>query len=132
MANPFESASWFQVSRLRPRLKSHVRVRRHRYRGSVQYVLDDGAAGKSHRFQKGAYRFIGRLDGERTVEQLWERLVEGIPPRRTLETCAADHLALYRNLLAGDRPPAGRATPAKFKAGKTKPARLEGMTTHVS
>ena len=76
MANPFESASWFQVARLRPRLKTHVRVRRHRYRGVVQYVLDDGAAGKSHRFQKGAYHLIGRLDGERTVEQLWERLVE--------------------------------------------------------
>src|SRR3546814_14117385 len=42
----------------------------------VQYVLDDGAAGKAHRLQKGAYRFVGRLDGERTVEQLWERLVE--------------------------------------------------------
>ena len=76
MANPFESASWFQVARLRPRLKTHVRVRRHRYRGTVQYVLDDGAAGKTHRLSRGAYRFIGRLDGERTVAQLWERLVE--------------------------------------------------------
>src|SRR3546814_20163140 len=76
MANPFESASWFQVARLRPRLKTHVRVRRHRYRGMVQYVLDDGAAGKAHRLQKGAYRFVGRLDGERTAEQLWERPVE--------------------------------------------------------
>ncbi|AMG75266.1 site-2 protease family protein [Sphingopyxis granuli] len=76
MANPFESASWFQVARLKPRLKTHVRVRRHRYRGTVQYVLDDGAAGKAHRLTKGAWRFVGRLDGERTVEQLWERLVE--------------------------------------------------------
>src|SRR3546814_12821355 len=76
MGHPFESTSWFQVARLRPRLKTHVRVRRHRYRGMVQYVLDDGAAGKAHRLQKGAYRFVGRLDGERTVEQLWERLVE--------------------------------------------------------
>ncbi len=76
MANPFESASWFQVARLRPRLKTHVRVRRHRYRGAVQYVLDDAAAGKAHRLSRGAYRFIGRLDGERTVEQLWERLIE--------------------------------------------------------
>ena len=75
MTSPFESASWFQVARLKPRLKTHVRVRRHRYRGAVQYVLDDGAAGKAHRLTKGAWRFIGRLDGERTVEQLWERLV---------------------------------------------------------
>lgn len=76
MANPFESASWFQVARLRPRLKSHVRVRRHRYRGCIWYVIDDGAAGKAHRFPKGAYLFIGRLDGERTVEQMWDGLVK--------------------------------------------------------
>ena len=75
MANPFESASWFQVARLRPRLRSHVRVRRHRYRGIIAYVLDDGAAGRTHRMPRGAYLFVGRLDGERTVEALWEDLV---------------------------------------------------------
>jgi glycosyltransferase involved in cell wall biosynthesis len=67
-----------------------------------------------------------------TEPQLWERLVEGIPPRRTLEACAADHLALYRNLLADERSNAGRATRAKFKAGDGKSSKLEGMTTHVS
>ncbi|MFA7602958.1 MAG: peptidase M50 [Novosphingobium sp.] len=76
MANPFESASWFQVARLRPRLKTHVRVRRHRYRGALWYVLDDGAAGKSHRLPRGAYLFVGRLDGRRTVEALWDALVD--------------------------------------------------------
>ncbi len=75
MASPFESASWFQVARLRPRLKSHVRVRRHRYRGRISYVLDDGAAGKAHRLPKGAYLFVARLDGAVTVEKLWDALV---------------------------------------------------------
>lgn len=75
MASPFESASWFQVARLRPRLKSHVRVRRHRYRGRISYVLDDGAAGKAHRLPKGAYLFVARLDGTITVEKLWDALV---------------------------------------------------------
>lgn len=75
MANPFESASWFQVAGLRPRLKPHVRVRRHRYRGRLWYVLDDGAAGKAHRIASGAYRFVGRLDGKHSVTELWERLI---------------------------------------------------------
>lgn len=75
MASPFESASWFQVARLRPRLKSHVRVRRHRYRGRISYVLDDGAAGKAHRLPSGAYLFVARLDGSVTVEKLWDALV---------------------------------------------------------
>jgi putative peptide zinc metalloprotease protein len=76
MANPFESSSWFNVARLRPRLKSHIRVRRHRYRGQIWYVLDDGASGRSHRFAKGAYLLIGRLDGSRTVEELWTAIVD--------------------------------------------------------
>jgi len=75
MANPFHSASWFSVARLRPRLKSHVRVRRHFYRGNRWYVIDDGAAGKAHRFPRGAYLMVGRLDGARTVEQIWDVLV---------------------------------------------------------
>lgn len=76
MANPFHSTSWFNVARLRPKLRSHVRVRRHRYRGTVWYVLDDGAAGRVHRFTRGAYLLVGRLDGTHTVEELWERLVD--------------------------------------------------------
>lgn len=76
MANPFHSSSWFQVARLRPRLKGHVRVRRHHYRGQVWYVIDDGASGKAHRFPKGAYELAGRLDGTTTVEALWELLVD--------------------------------------------------------
>lgn len=75
MANPFHSASWYSVAKLRPRLKSHVRVRRHRYRGNRWYVIDDGAAGRAHRFPRGAYLLIGRLDGTRTVEQIWDELV---------------------------------------------------------
>jgi len=76
MSNPFISTSWFNVAHLKPRLRGHVTVRRHRYRGQVFYVIDDGAAGRVHRFAKGAYLFVGRLDGERTVEQLWNRLVD--------------------------------------------------------
>jgi putative peptide zinc metalloprotease protein len=76
MANPFESTYWYNVAHLKPRLRSHVRVRRHVYRGQTWYVLDDGAAGKVHRFARGAYGLIGRLDGSRTVNSLWEDLVD--------------------------------------------------------
>ena len=78
MSNPFKSASWFNVAHLKPRLRSHVRVRRHTYRGQVWYVLDDGVAGKVHRFARGAYLLVGRLDGRHTVAELWEKLVDDI------------------------------------------------------
>ncbi len=76
MANPFQSANWFNVAHLKPRLRSHVRVRRHVYRKQVWYVLDDGAAGRGHRFPRGAYLLIGKLDGTHTVNALWENLVD--------------------------------------------------------
>ena len=78
MANPFQSASWFNVAHLRPKLRSHVRVRRHVYRGQVWYILDDGVAGKVHRFARGAYLLIGRLNGQHRVDELWEKLVDEI------------------------------------------------------
>ena len=78
MTNPFHSTSWFNVAHLKPRLRSHVNVRRHRYRGTIWYVLDDGAAGRVHRFPRGAYLLIGRLDGDHTVEELWNSLVDEI------------------------------------------------------
>ena len=76
MANPFQSANWFNVAHLKPRLRSHVRVRRHVYRKQVWYVLDDGAAGRGHRFPRGAYLLIGKLDGTHTVNALWVGLVD--------------------------------------------------------
>lgn len=38
-----------------------------------------------------------------TEPQLWSKLVTGIKPRRTLENCAAEHLALYRGLLGQEQ-----------------------------
>src|SRR5690606_16396112 len=34
------------------------------------------AAGRVHRFPRGAYLLIGRLDGTHTVQELWERIVD--------------------------------------------------------
>jgi hypothetical protein len=57
---------------------------------------------------------------------LWNRLVDGITPRRTLEECAAEHLAVYRCLLEPQREP---VTATRNRArGKDK---SEGMVSHV-
>lgn len=66
--------------------------------------------------------------------QLWDKLVAGIKPRRTLQDCAAEHLALYRGLIEGERPKAGRAARPRMKGRDVKAAGdaiSEGMTTHV-
>ena len=76
MAEAFLSQNWYRVKQLKPRLRGHVRLYRHRYRGSAWYVLNDLATGKAHRFSPAGYLFVGRLDGESTVDDIWTDVAE--------------------------------------------------------
>ncbi len=76
MAESLFSPSWYRVADLKPRLRRHAELHRHDYRGKVWYVLQDHAGGRSHRFSPAAYRFIGLMDGQRTVDELWDTLNE--------------------------------------------------------
>jgi putative peptide zinc metalloprotease protein len=74
----FFSSFWFRVARLRPRLRPDVRVRRHRYRGEVWYVIADGSTGQLHRFTAGAFDLISRMNGARSVGDIWTEIVQKI------------------------------------------------------
>lgn len=76
MAESYLSTIWYRVAELRPRLRSHVKVHRHRYRGHPWYVLHDHASGRVHRFTPAAYMIIGQLDGGRTVDEVWRGIAE--------------------------------------------------------
>ena len=76
MGEPFLSSSWYRVAGLRPKLRPHAQIHRHRYRGQAYYVLQDHASGRMHRFTPAAYLFIGRMDGKRTVDAIWSEVVE--------------------------------------------------------
>ena len=76
MAESLYSPSWYRVADLKPRLRQHAELLRHDYRGKVWYLLQDHASGRSHRFTPAAYRFIGLMDGVRTVQELWDALNE--------------------------------------------------------
>jgi len=72
MAGTLFSPSWYRVAGLKPRLRSHVEIHRHSYRDAVWYVLQDHSSGRSHRLTPAAYAFIGLMDGERSVQDLWD------------------------------------------------------------
>ena len=76
MADTLFSPSWYRVAELKPRLRSHAQIHRHDYRGKVWFILQDHMAGRSHRFSPAAYRFIGMMDGKRTVQQLWDGVAD--------------------------------------------------------
>lgn len=66
------SPLWYRVESLRPRLRKHVQLFRHLYRGQVWYVITDPSSGRVHRFTPTAYQIIGHMDGKWTVHELWE------------------------------------------------------------
>ena len=76
MTETLFSPSWYRVADLKPRLRKHAELHRHDYRGKVWFVLQDHAGGRAHRFSPAAYRFIGLMDGERTVQEIWDTLNE--------------------------------------------------------
>ncbi len=72
MSDALLSPSWYRVAALKPRIRAHAVIHRHAYRGAIWFVLQDQAAGRSHRFSPAAHHFIGLMDGNRTVQELWE------------------------------------------------------------
>jgi len=53
-------------------LRQHVELHRHEYRGLIWYILEDKSSGRNHRFSSSAYKVVGMLDGDHTVNQIWE------------------------------------------------------------
>ncbi len=69
---PTFSESWYRVAELRVRLRVSAHISRQFYRGDRWYVVRDPAGNQFHRLSDPAYRFVGLLDGSRTVEEAWE------------------------------------------------------------
>ena len=76
MTEPFLDTSWHRVAKLRPQLRAHTQVHRHRYQGVPWYVIQDSVSGRFHRFTPAVYLFIGQMDGRRTVQEIWSSTVE--------------------------------------------------------
>lgn len=76
MSEQLFSSHWYRVSSVKLSLRSHVRVHQHRYRNTIWYILRDETTGKHHRFNQAAYNFIRLIDGQRSVNDIWEILHE--------------------------------------------------------
>ena len=63
---------WYRVSAVRPALRGHARIHRHHYRGERWYVIQDAISGRHHRVDPSGYYLIALMDGQRTVEDIWQ------------------------------------------------------------
>ena len=69
---PTFSESWYRVAGLKVKLRAGAQISRQYYRGDRWYVVRDPAGNQFHRLSDPAYRFVGLLDGRRTVAEAWE------------------------------------------------------------
>lgn len=69
---PLFNEHWYRVKTLKPRLVSDVITRRHVYRGTPSYVLYRESSKAVHRASAETFELLGSLDGEMTLEQLWQ------------------------------------------------------------
>ena len=76
MSDGLTSPHWYRVAQLKPRLHGQVEIHRHDYRGLIWYLLENTTTGRSHRFNPAAYQFIGMMDGEKSVDEIFERLCD--------------------------------------------------------
>lgn len=74
MSDSLFSPSWYRIAELKPRLRNHVKIHRHDYRGKIWFILQDVAAGRSHKLSPASYNFIGLMDGKRSVDELWQAM----------------------------------------------------------
>src|SRR5947199_353966 len=69
---PTFSESWYRVVTLKPKLRASAQISRQFYRGERWYVVRDPAGNQFHRLSDAAYKFVGLLDGSRTVGDAWD------------------------------------------------------------
>jgi putative peptide zinc metalloprotease protein len=99
--------SWYRVAGLKPRLRSTTQMHRQRFRGQIWYVVQDETNNEFFRLNQSAYRFVGMLDGHRTVAEIWRACNEELGDDAPTQGEALHILGqLYtQNLLHADLPP---------------------------
>ncbi|TXT25572.1 MAG: M50 family peptidase [Gallionellaceae bacterium] len=68
------SQSWHSVASLKPRLMPQARISRHLYRGKPWFIIQDAAGSRYHRVSPNAHSLIARMDGSKTMQELWEEV----------------------------------------------------------
>jgi putative peptide zinc metalloprotease protein len=76
MSDELNSRHWYRVAALKPRLHDQVEIHRHDYRDQIWYLLENTTTGRSHRFNPAAYQFIGMMNGERSVQYIYEQIID--------------------------------------------------------
>ncbi len=100
------SESWYRVANQHISLRPHAQCQRQLYRGQEWVVVRDPFTNRFYRLRPAAYHFIARLRPSRTVQEVWDEVVERTPDEAPGQEEVIQLLAqLYHaNLLYYDSP----------------------------
>jgi putative peptide zinc metalloprotease protein len=79
MAESIFSDQWYKLSGLHPFLRPTVLVERQWVRGELWYLLTPTTGSATYRLNKSAYSFIGRCNGLKTIQEIWNDLLAAEP-----------------------------------------------------
>jgi putative peptide zinc metalloprotease protein len=71
--------SWYRIASQRVSLRASVCIHRQFFRGTKWYVLHDPFSNQYYRLQQAAYEFVSRLSHKKTIEQVWQQLLQANP-----------------------------------------------------
>jgi putative peptide zinc metalloprotease protein len=66
------SKNWYRVENLKPKLKVQIDISSQIHRNERWYVLRDTISGTVQLFSSHAYLLIGMMDGQHTLNEMWE------------------------------------------------------------
>lgn len=113
--------SWYQIANQRLALRSSVVIRRQMYRGTAWFVLHEPFTNQYFRFPSRVYHFMTRLNRDKTVEEIWNGLLETMPDKAPTQSEIMDLLAqlFHANLLHYDRMPDSSILFDRYKKRRT-------------
>jgi putative peptide zinc metalloprotease protein len=79
MAESIFSDQWYKLSGLHPFLRPTVVVERQWVRGELWYLLTPTTGSATYRLNKSAYSFIGRCNGKKNIQAIWDDLLAAEP-----------------------------------------------------
>jgi putative peptide zinc metalloprotease protein len=114
--------SWYRVADLHPRLRNTVQITRQHFRGQPWHVVQDHSNNAFFRLAEPAYRFIGLLDGKRSVGEAWTLANEQLGDEAPTQGEAIQLLGqLYTsNLLMAEVPADTHTLFARYKKRKQR------------
>jgi putative peptide zinc metalloprotease protein len=114
--------SWYRVEGLHPRLRTTVQISRQHFRGQPWHVVQDHTNNAFFRLAEPAYRFVGMLDGRRSVADAWKLVNEQLGDDAPTQGEAIQLLGqLYTaNLLQAEVPADAHTLFARYKKRRNR------------